>query len=191
MVSHERQVTLHVYNFAGVSGRMNSILSSLSLGLHHSGVEVSGREFSFNDGGVFQSRPHECTRGDEPQCVLNESKFLGVHMGSTNEFNGLLNELRQAFPPGAYSLTGKNCNHFADALCRALVGCGIPSYVNRAASYGRWLNIGNKGYQIGDGASSADAKATPAPATRDPNRDKKKELTEHQKMLLERIKNGG
>ena len=141
MASHERQVTLHVYTFAGVGGRTNSILSSLSLGLHHSGVEVSGREFSFNDGGVFQTRPHECTRGDEPQCVLKESKFLGVHVGSTNEFNGVLNELRRAFPPGSYSLTGKNCNHFADAFCRALIGCGIPSYVNRAASYGRWLEF--------------------------------------------------
>ena len=188
MASHERQVTLHVYTFAGVGGRTNSILSSLSLGLHHSGVEVSGREFSFNDGGVFQTRPHECTRGDEPQCVLKESKFLGVHVGSTNEFNGVLNELRRAFPPGSYSLTGKNCNHFADAFCRALIGCGIPSYVNRAASYGRWLNFGNKGYQIGDGASSEAPKAKPAKA--DPNRSKKKELTEHQKMLLERIRNG-
>ena len=188
MASHERQVTLHIYTFAGVGGRTNSILSSLSLGLHHSGVEVSGREFSFNDGGVFQTRPHECTRGDEPQCVLKESKFLGVHVGSTNEFNGVLNELRRAFPPGSYSLTGKNCNHFADAFCRALVGCGIPSYVNRAASYGRWLNFGNKGYQIGDGASAEAPKAKPAKA--DPNRSKKKELTEHQKMLLERIRNG-
>ena len=188
MASHERQVTLHVYTFAGVGGRTNSILSSLSLGLHHSGVEVSGREFSFNDGGVFQSRPLECTRGDEPQCVLKESKFLGVHVGSTNEFNGVLNELRRAFPPGSYSLTGKNCNHFADAFCRALVGCGIPSYVNRAASYGRWLNFGNKGYQIGDGASAPTPASKPAKA--DPNRSKKKELTEHQKMLLERIRNG-
>ena len=40
MASHERQVTLHIYTFAGVGGRTNSILSSLSLGLHHSGVEV-------------------------------------------------------------------------------------------------------------------------------------------------------
>ena len=188
MASHERQVTLHVYTFAGVGGRTNSILSSLSLGLHHSGVEVSGREFSFNDGGVFQTRPHDCTRGDEPQCVLKESKFLGVHVGSTNEFNGVLNELRRAFPPGSYSLTGKNCNHFADAFCRALIGCGIPSYVNRAASYGRWLNFGNKGYQIGDGASAPTPASKPAKA--DPNRSKKKELTEHQKMLLERIRNG-
>ena len=61
MASHERQVTLHIYTFAGVGGRTNSILSSLSLGLHHSGV-MSGREFSFN-GGVFRTRPHECTRG--------------------------------------------------------------------------------------------------------------------------------
>ena len=30
----------------------------------------------------------------------------------------------------------RNCNHFADALCRELLGVGIPGYVNRLARIG-------------------------------------------------------
>ena len=44
-----REVKLHIYDFKGGT---SSFLSSMGVGLHHSGVEVSGREYSFNDEGV-------------------------------------------------------------------------------------------------------------------------------------------
>jgi hypothetical protein len=36
--------------------------------------------------------------------------------------------LREEFAPGAYHLVSKNCNHFSDALCKALVHQGIPAW---------------------------------------------------------------
>ena len=117
--SHERQVTLHVYTFAGVGGRTNSISSSLNLGLT-TPVEVSGREFSFNDGGVFQSRPLECTRGDEPQCVLG-SQFLGVPSGPTAGTR-VLNELRRRSRPG-HARSRERIAIIADAFIKP-IGCG-------------------------------------------------------------------
>ena len=141
-MSRERTVTLHVYDFVGVGSRTSAFLSSMRLGLHHSGVEVSGQEYTFNDGGVFKAPPLSCSRGEAPQCVLVESVVVGVHSGSLNDFNGVVNAMRRDFPPGAYALTTRNCNHFADAFCKALVGRGIPAYVNRMAGYGRWLGVG-------------------------------------------------
>ena len=74
-------------------------------------------------------------------------------------------------------------------LCKALTGGGLPSWVNRAAGYGRWLGLGAKGFQVGGDAAPAPAPAAAAP--RDPNYTKKKELTEHQKRLLAGIQSGG
>ncbi|KAH8061414.1 Lys63-specific deubiquitinase [Aureococcus anophagefferens] len=144
MVSRERTVTLHVYDFVATGSRTSAALSWLQLGLHHSGVEINGSEYSFNDGGVFKAPPQACSRGAAPQCVLVESLHLGAHVGSVNDFNGVLNDLRRAFPPGSYALTSRNCNHFSDAFVRALGLGGIPARVNRAASYGRWLGLGAK-----------------------------------------------
>lgn len=32
---------------------------------------------------------------------------------------------------------GRNCNHFANALCTQLLGKGIPGYLNRLAFVGK------------------------------------------------------
>ena len=62
MTTQERQVTIHIYDFHGVGTRTNAFLSSMSLGLHHSGVEVSGRE-------CFRRADHPRTsRGDAAAC---------------------------------------------------------------------------------------------------------------------------
>ena len=184
MVSRERPVTLHVYDFVATGSRTSAALSWLQLGLHHSGVEINGSEYSFNDGGVFRAPPQACSRGAAPQCVLVESLHLGSHVGSVNDFNGVLNDLRRDFPPGSYALTSRNCNHFSDAFVRALGLGGIPARVNRAASYGRWLGLGAKGLQVGGDAPA------PAPASRDPAREQKKELTAEQRAILARLKGG-
>ena len=46
---------------------------------------------------------------------------MGTHVGSANEVHGVINKLREEFAPGAYHVTGKNCNHFSDALCKVRV----------------------------------------------------------------------
>ena len=190
MATFERTVTLHIYDFVGVGSRTSSFLSSMKMGLHHSGVEVGGHEYSFNDAGIFRSPVNACARGDSPQCVLVESKHVGVQVGSINEFNGIVNAMRRDFPPGTYALTSQNCNHFADAFCKALTGNGIPAYVNRMAGYGKWLGVGAKGFQVNDGSSKAAPTEQAAEAKPDPNRNKKKELTPQQQAMLAKIKAG-
>jgi len=180
MVSRQRAVRLHIYDLGG-----NSFLSALGLGLHHSGVEVGGREYSYNDSGVFSAPPFSCSVGADAPCVLRETIDMGFHEGTLNDFTGTLNSLRSDFGPGTYALTSRNCNRFAEALCRALVGRGLPSYVNRAAGYGRWLGLGAKAGQVAGGDGG------PAPPPAPPPSTEKKVLTAHQRALLEKIKGGG
>ena len=177
------------YDFVNVGSRTSGLLSRVGVGLHHSGVEVGGHEYSFNDAGVFRSPVNACAGGPEPQCALVSSTCLGVHVGSMNEFTGVVNGLRRDFPAGAYALTSKNCNHFADAFCRALGVGAIPAHINRMAGYGRWLGIGAKGLQVTDGGGGVAAPApAPAKARADPAYSKKKALTAEQRAMIARIK---
>jgi len=43
-------------------------------------------------------------------------------------------ELSDEWPGSSYHPFRRNCNHFADALCRKLTGAGMPTYVNRFAT---------------------------------------------------------
>ncbi|KAK7233358.1 Lys63-specific deubiquitinase [Aureococcus anophagefferens] len=179
MVSRERPVTLHVYDFVATGSRTSAALSWLQLGLHHSGVEINGSEYSFNDGGVFKAPPQACSRGAAPQCVLAEVAAPARAAGSVNDFNGVLNDLRRAFPPGSYALTSRNCNHFSDAFVR-----WPPRRHPRA---NRWRPAAAGSASAPRASRSADAPApAPAPAPRDPAREQKKELTAEQRAILAR-----
>jgi len=102
------------------------------LGLHHSGVEVLGREYSFaSGGGVFDSSPKEA-----PGAKFRESIELGHFEGGSSELNSAIGDLRDEFGPDRYNLIRRNCNHFANALVWRLLGRAIPGHVNRLADYG-------------------------------------------------------
>ncbi|KAH8044382.1 Lys63-specific deubiquitinase [Aureococcus anophagefferens] len=124
-------------------------------------------------------RRQACSRGAAPQCVLVESLHLGATSGSVNDFNGVLNDLRRAFPPGSYALTSRNCNHFSDAFVRALGLGGIPA-VNRRGALRPLARPRRQGPQVGGDAPAP----APAPAPRDPAREQKKELTAEQRAIL-------
>eukprot|EP01068_Selenidium_serpulae_P003610 Selendium_serpulae@DN3191_c0_g1_i11.p1 len=49
----------------------------------------------------------------------------------------VLDELRVQFPGDSYDIIDNNCNDFSDALCKRLVGRGLPAYVNRLAYWSR------------------------------------------------------
>eukprot|EP01051_Picozoa_sp_SAG22_P014267 SAG22_NODE_1705_length_3771_cov_1.831699_1_plen_88_part_10 len=61
-------VMLNVYDLSPA----NDLLCTFGFGAHHSGVEVNGREYSFADGGVYDTAPR-----DESQAPLRASVQLG------------------------------------------------------------------------------------------------------------------
>ena len=61
---------------------------------------------------------------------------MGVLDGGQAEIKKALDELKDDFGPNDYNIIRKNCNHFASAFCRKLVGLPVPGYVNRIADLG-------------------------------------------------------
>lgn len=110
----------------------NDYLYSIGMGVHHSGVEILGREYSFaSGGGIFDSSPK-----DAPGAKFREAIELGHFDGGSSELQSAISDLRSNFGPDSYNLVRRNCNHFANALVWRLLGRAIPGHVNRLADFG-------------------------------------------------------
>jgi deubiquitinase DESI2 len=110
----------------------NDYLYPVGFGLHHSGVEVLGSEYSFaSNAGVFEATPKEA-----PGAKFRDQILMGVMDGGQMELKKALDDLRDAFGPNDYNIIRKNCNHFANAMVYRLLGKEIPGYVNRIAQVG-------------------------------------------------------
>jgi len=166
----------------------NSWLSGIGFGAYHTGVEISGYEYSFSNDGIFKCPPRSAPK----PAKFKETIVLGLHLGSANDVSRELRELREEFPPGSYDLLSKNCNVFSNALSLRLVGVGVPTWVNRLASTGGWFAglgipvrsaIEDQAVQQGSGSgNSGAAPSSPAPSAA------KKELTEKQRAMLAKLK---
>lgn len=108
----------------------------MGFGVHHSGVEILGQEYSFaSGGGIFDSTPKEV-----PNAKFRESIEVGVFQGGSSELRTIINDLRSDFGPDDYNLMSKNCNHFANSLVWSLLGRTIPPHINRIADIGTCLS---------------------------------------------------
>lgn len=122
------KVLLNVYDLSPA----NDMLYPIGFGLHHSGVEILGSEYSFASGaGVFENTPKEA-----PGALYRETIELGAFDGGQAELKLALEDVKRNFGPDDYNLIRKNCNHFANALVWKLLGRQIPAYVNRLADIG-------------------------------------------------------
>lgn len=124
------KVLLNVYDLSTT----NDYLFPVGMGLHHTGVEISGREYSYSsEGGIYDSPPRQAP-GARFRCQLD----MGIFDGGTQELNKALDELRHngGFASGGYNLIRKNCNHFCNALVYQLLRRPIPAYINRLANAG-------------------------------------------------------
>ena len=159
---HQTTVHLNLYDLSPA----NDCLYPLGIGLHHSGVEIMGSEYSFaSGGGVFESPP-----GEAPGAKFRDRIELGSFDGGSAELTAVLDRLRSnGFGADEYHLVRKNCNHFANALVWALLRKPIPPHVNRLADVANcfvWLlpkkllqdsHVGPNGRQGGSSSSSSTA----------------------------------
>lgn len=117
-------VTLNIYDLPSVQVP--------GFGAHHSGVEIIGVEYTFSsNAGVCEMAPREA-----PECKFREAKVMGNTSLSPIEVQRAIDRLRTSWTGDTYDVLLRNCNHFADALCRELLGVGIPTWVNRLARVG-------------------------------------------------------
>ena len=140
----------------------NALLSPLGIGVHHTGVEVYGREYSYGRStsgtGIFEVAPKKCT----PH-VFKESIVLGYTNINSAQLRFLVGQMSVDWLGPDYHIVRKNCNVFSgffaaeilskagDALQQPDNGvvdardvydgprglCGVlPSWVNRVATAG-------------------------------------------------------
>jgi hypothetical protein len=112
--------------------------SIFGLGFYHTGIHIGLNEYTFaghngSHTGVVEVTPKTNTPN------LRESILLGKTMKHWREITKILDELREAFPGNSYHIARKNCNSFSNAFSLALLGKGIPGYVNRMASIGSFF----------------------------------------------------
>lgn len=117
------------------------MLANCGLGLYHSAIEIQGVEYSYggniaNSGsGVFTSAPMTV-----PNATYVQSYNMGTFTDSKHIYE-TLNTVREQFKANEYSLIRQNCNHFAEAFLIACCNKRLPSFVNRLARLGTWVDF--------------------------------------------------
>jgi hypothetical protein len=178
---HVRPVVLNVYSLTGA----NSIFGALGVGAYHSGVVVDGKEWAFSDQGYTYTEPGLVAE----ELAFKERVEIGEHFGTLQNLEAAIASLRGEFAKGAYHLVKKNCNHFANALCRKLCeGAGIPSWVNRAASFGGTFLPSSSALKTSKGKPKGKATGGGGGGAGAAGSLKRPELTEKQKALLDKMK---
>jgi deubiquitinase DESI2 len=123
------QVYVNVYDLAPA----NDFLHPIGFGLYHTGVEISGVEYTFaSQSGIFRHTPRAV-----PQATFREQLLIGTMDGGSSEIKTIVDALGdEKFGPNDYHILHNNCNNFANEFCRKLVNKPLPGYINRMAEIG-------------------------------------------------------
>mmetsp|Transcript_159348 Transcript_159348/g.281361 ORF Transcript_159348/g.281361 Transcript_159348/m.281361 type:complete len:195 (+) Transcript_159348:67-651(+) len=141
------QVSLHVYDVS-VNKQVhlaNQMFKKLGTGIYHAGVEVFGREYSFeyadSGTGVVRRAPkaHDCHR-------YRESIEMGETSLSSRQLSSLIRRMARDWQGDSYNLLRRNCCNFADTFCRELGVGGIPRWV---------MNLAGAGAKVANAAQTA------------------------------------
>lgn len=177
--------TLH--RVAKVSTHYNNI--TICISPHpHPGPHPYRRRYTFCESGIVSHRPKACGGG----ATFREELTLGAFNGSAADVHRVVRTMREIWSPGSYVVVGKNCNDFSAAFCAALGAGELPSWINRAATWGA-LCVGTSGLTapiVPPGAAAAAAAAADAalpPAPPQP-RAAPRAKSAQQQALLDKLK---
>lgn len=125
-------VRLHVYSISASSQfrNLNKFLRVLGTGAFHCGVEIHGREWSYEGGGIF------CLW---PRSWQEDSYFDTIELGNVTISDSgvlrILGQLESAEWSGhKYDILEHNCCHFCEAFCLALGVEAVPEWVTSLAA---------------------------------------------------------
>lgn len=148
------EIFLNVYN-QGAEANSNqqvqvptNAAAAMGLGVHHSGLEVLGREYTFAGGefsgsGMQEQAPKSTPPGSS--WIYDKTIPLGRTDLTDAEVRQVLREIREQFPAKSYDLMTRNCNHFTEVLSHRLhVQKAYPGWVNRAAKWGSNFQSGGQ-----------------------------------------------
>ncbi|CAJ1399096.1 unnamed protein product [Effrenium voratum] len=120
-------VTLHIYHLPSGWKYLNQAMEFWGCGAFHLGVEVYGKEYS------FQASQHEFVDGIQPckpkMCrgyIFERSLQLGPTMLEPKQVNDLINRMRKEYSARDYDLYTRNCCHFSNHFCKELGVDSVP-----------------------------------------------------------------
>ena len=195
-----------------------SLTTSVGLGVHHTSVTTHGFTYQFDAiNGItkFPSHSEYQMQGFkfEKSKTVASTEFI-----SKAKLSSIIAALREFFLPGAYHLTNRNCNHFTYALVASIlivdehpfadetkmfqsVDDIYPHYVNRLANtvssnilQREVLAVVSKVTNSTFNTINNNTKQTKQTQTKTQtktNSSKKKELTEKQITMIEKLKKKG
>ena len=131
----EGAVIINVYFLNSFS----TYLSSVGVGVYHTGVSVFGREYSFGyhpyEGtGIFETEPGQASGVQLSQSLTVPELFVEL-----NAVELILDDLRCEYAASTYNIFTRNCNHFTNDFCERLLGLSAPTYINRTAWLGSFF----------------------------------------------------
>mmetsp|Transcript_31189 Transcript_31189/g.72701 ORF Transcript_31189/g.72701 Transcript_31189/m.72701 type:complete len:420 (+) Transcript_31189:103-1362(+) len=132
VIEEEPNVFCNVYDIVPLFNRGTQCLVP-RWSIYHTGVEVYDLEFSFgghsgSSTGVFCARP-----GNVKGATFRNKVPIGRTSLDPLELRQAVAEISKKWPGNSYDPFTRNCNCFADFLCRELTGRGAPSYINSFA----------------------------------------------------------
>eukprot|EP01130_Rhizamoeba_saxonica_P015203 TRINITY_DN677_c0_g1_i2.p1 TRINITY_DN677_c0_g1~~TRINITY_DN677_c0_g1_i2.p1 ORF type:complete len:205 (-),score=33.30 TRINITY_DN677_c0_g1_i2:318-932(-) len=138
MNDHNREFVVRLNLYDLVENNWNDTLYNIGLGIHHSGIEIDGREITFgrhegDTSGIFATPP------GATGLVRRESRVLGTVVISPNRLRTILDQMGNNWTGTSYHPIHRNCNHFCNALCSQLLNEELPSYINRLAYMGSFI----------------------------------------------------
>jgi len=140
----EAIVTVNIYEPNPQAGGGSTSIAGF--GVYHTGVEVSGIEYTFAGGsvsgsGIFTQTPRSNPPGG--QWLYKKSQEVGRTTLTSRELDRVISDMGQDFTATSYHIIVRNCNHFSDAFCKRITTnkAGIPSWINRSANVASKLGI--------------------------------------------------
>ncbi len=95
--------------------------------------------------GIFRHEPQ-----DAPGAKFRCSVSMGKLEGGTRAIDDAVYQLREEFGPNDYNILSRNCNHFSNAFCMALIDQPTPAWVNRVANIGSYFSCLFPPQMLGD-----------------------------------------
>nr|CUU97667.1 hypothetical transcript [Hymenolepis microstoma] len=132
--SQSSPVIVNVYDMSS----LNEYISSIGLGVYHTGVEVYEREYCYSGhqlggSGIFEMIPRD-SENLGPNYIFKTSIVAGCTDFSYRDVCTILSTMEKEFRGDQYHLLRKNCNHFSSAFIDILCGATLPKWINRLAS---------------------------------------------------------
>jgi len=137
------KVTLHLYDVTTDSRVrfVNDHLGAVGTGAFHGGVEIEGREWSFQQTpegtGVYDCTPKACKSHR-----YRESLEMGETDFSMEEIQEVLSKLKREWPGLEYDLLRKNCVVFCASLLKELGLPPPPAWTGNLAALGATFQDG-------------------------------------------------